>query len=209
MLDKKQQTIEIALSSIIIISIYVATQILSDIGSLKIAYIANFSIDAGTFIYPITFTLRDMIHKKLGKKVAQITVITCAGINLVMALYFAFVASLPSDPTWQLQEAYSSILGPVWRIVVASIVAEVVSELLDTEIYHLFVTKITTKYEWARVLVSNAVSVPIDSAIFAFIAFYGNLPLSSIISIIFANMIIKFLVTLISVPAIYLVKEKK
>ena len=40
----------------------------------------------------------------------------------------------------------------------ASIVAEVVSELVDTEVYHWWVTKVTTRHQWARVLVSNGIS---------------------------------------------------
>lgn len=206
--NKNPNLTSMSVSAVIIITIYVAAQILADIGSLKIAYIGKLSVDAGTFIYPITFTLRDMIHKNLGKKIATTTIISCACINLVMALYFAFVSWLPADPTWPLQDAYASILGPVWRIVAASICAEVIAELIDTEIYHLWVTKVTSKHQWLRVLISNAVSIPIDSGIFAFIAFYGQMPMTSIISIIIVNMIVKFAVTLVSLPCIYIVKEK-
>ena len=143
------------------------SQILADIGSLKITALGPLSFDAGTLIYPFTFTLRDLIHKKLGKKTAQRMILLCAGANLIMAGFFALVASLPADPTWDLQIAFAAVLGPVWRIVVASIIAEIISELIDTEVYQFWVSKITTKHQWARVLVSNAVSVPIDSIIFA------------------------------------------
>ncbi|NMC40369.1 MAG: TonB-dependent receptor [Bacteroidales bacterium] len=47
---------------------YIAAQILSDIGSLKIAWVAGFSIDGGTFIYPLTFTLRDDGSSKFAKE---------------------------------------------------------------------------------------------------------------------------------------------
>ena len=63
---------------------------------------------------------------------------------------FAFVTWLPSDPDWGLQAEFAAILGPVWRIVLASIAAEVVSELLDTEIYMLWVRRIAVRYRWAR-----------------------------------------------------------
>jgi len=54
----------------VIVSLYIAAQIISDVASLKIALIAGFSIDAGTFIYPLTFTIRDLVHKRLGKEAA-------------------------------------------------------------------------------------------------------------------------------------------
>ena len=198
----------ISATAIVVISIYIAAQLLSDIGSLKIAWIAGFSIDAGTFIYPLTFTIRDLVHKQLGKAAARTIIVLAAVINLFMVVFFQFAAWLPQDPSWGLGKEFETILGPVWRIVIASIMAEVVSELIDTEVYHLWVTRITRKYQWARVLSSNAVSTPIDSLIFCWGAFGLALPPSTVWSIFLANVIIKGLVTVVSLPAIYLVKEK-
>ena len=193
---------------IIVISLYIAAQLLSDIASLKITLIAGFSMDAGTFIYPLTFTIRDLIHKRLGKLAARKIIILAAGINLFMALFFHFIAWLPQDPTWGLAKEFSAILGPVWRIVIASIIAEVFSELIDTEIYHLWQSRVTKKYQWMRVLSSNAVSIPIDSLIFCWGAFGFLLPHDVVWSIFFANVIVKGAVTIVSLPAIYLVKAQ-
>ena len=196
------------------VAAYIAAQILADVGSLKIALVAGFSVDGGTFIYPLTFTLRDMVHKLLGRKAARTLVITAAIINMGMALYFLFLSKLPPDPTWMLagvasaQVAFAAVLSPTWRIVLASICAEVVSELVDTELYHLWVTRVTRRFHWARVLVSNSVSVPLDSLIFCWIAFGGLLPNVVIVSIFWANVLMKGLMTLLSLPGIYLVKER-
>ena len=193
---------------IVVISLYIAAQLLSDIASLKISLLGGFSVDAGTFIYPLTFTIRDLVHKRLGKMAARKIIILAAGINLFMALFFHFVAWLPQDPAWGLGKEFTTILGPVWRIVIASIVAEIFSELIDTEIYHLWQSRITTRYQWMRVLSSNTVSIPIDSLIFCWGAFGFLLPHDVVWSIFFANVIVKGAVTIISLPSIYLVKEK-
>jgi len=195
-----------ARAGILTVAAYIAAQMMSDIGSLKIATVAGFSIDGGTFIYPFTFTLRDMVHKLLGRKAARTMIVAAAGINLVMALFFAFLAKLPPDPSWLLQQAFADVLTPVWRIVLASILAEVLSELLDTEIYHLWVNRITRRYQWARVLVSNSVSVPVDSLVFVWLAFGGVLPAAVVWSIFWANVLVKGITTLVSLPGIYLVK---
>ena len=200
---------DIATAAVVIISLYIAAQMLADIASLKIAFIAGFSIDAGTFIYPLTFTLRDLVHKRLGKSVARKVIFLAAAINLFMALFLQFAAWLPQDPSWGLGNEFSAILGPVWRIVIASIVAEVIAELIDTEVYHFWVTRITRRFQWLRVLVSNSVSIPVDSLIFCWGAFGWTLPHSVVWSIFLANVIIKGLVTIVSLPGIYLVKEKK
>ena len=200
---------EIATAAIVVISLYIAAQMLADIASLKIAFIAGFSIDAGTFIYPLTFTLRDLVHKRLGKSAARRVIFVAAGINLFMALFLQFAAWLPQDTAWGLGNEFSAILGPVWRIVIASIVAEVIAELIDTEVYHFWVARITRRFQWLRVLVSNSVSIPVDSLIFCWGAFGWALPHSVVWSIFSANVIIKGLVTIVSLPGIYLVKEKE
>lgn len=196
-------------TGILVVAAYIAAQMLADIGSLKIALVAGFSIDGGTFIYPLTFTLRDMVHKLLGRSAARTTILAAGLINLLMAGYFAFVGQLPPDPTWAMQEAFVSVLNPVWRIVLASIVAELVSELLDTEIYQAWITRVTRRYQWARVLVSNSVSIPVDSLIFCWGAFGGVLGAPVVWSIFWANVLVKGLTTLISLPGIYLVKEQE
>jgi uncharacterized integral membrane protein (TIGR00697 family) len=188
---------------------YVAAQILSDVASLKIADVFGRAIDGGTLIYPITFTLRDLVHKVAGKQVARVLIVAAAVINLFMAGLFWVVDALPlvADSGAQ-SELFGSVLGPVWRIVVASIIAEVIAELIDTEIYSAWVRRFGHRSQWGRVLSSNAVAVPIDSVIFAVIAFAGVVPGSIVTEIIFTNIVVKGVVTVASIPLIYTVKPR-
>ncbi len=196
------------ISQLLVSIFYIAAQMLSDIGSLQIVRFAGMSFDAGTFIYPITFTLRDLAHKTLGVKGVRVLILAGAGINVVMAAYFWFVSTLTPDEAAGSSMLWGSVLSPVWRITAASIVAEVVSELLDTEIYRLIVEKVSRKYQWARVLVSNSLSVPVDSFVFSFLAFYGTMPTRIVFGIVGANILIKMLVTVFSLPLIYTVRER-
>ncbi len=152
------------------------------------------------------------MHKLLGRAAARAVIVAAGVVNLLMAGLFAFAAWLPPDPTWPLQREFVAVLTPVWRIVVASIVAEVGSEFADTEVYHLWVTRVASnlrfaRYQWTRVLVSNGVSVPLDSLIFSWGAFGGQLPAATVWSIFWANVLVKGAVTLVSLPGIYLVPE--
>ena len=192
---------------VIVIAAYIAAQMLSDVMSLKIALVAGLSIDAGTFIYPITFTLRDLAHKTLGIAATRALIFTAAAVNIIMAVAFWFAAQLPADPSAGPQAAFAAVLSPVWRIVFASIVAEVTAELVDTEVYQWWVKRVTTRHQWARVLASNAVSVPLDSVLFVVIAFAGELPGAVIGSIILSNILVKGATTLVSLPLIYAVPE--
>lgn len=194
--------------ALIVVAAYVAAQMIADITSLKIGNVAGLAVDMGTFIYPITFTLRDVVHKIWGKRNAQVLIITAAAVNVFMVLYTAWAAAVPGDPLADpdgvFSAAYALVFGPLWRIVLASILAEVVSELVDTEAYHWFVTRVTKEKQWARVLVSNSVSIPIDTALFAVVAFGGVIPWTAVGEIFLFNLIVKFAVTLLSLPLIYI-----
>ena len=195
--------------TLVVAAAYVAAQMLADITSLKIVVFMGLSMDAGTFVYPITFTLRDLVHKTAGARAARALIVTAAVINLVMAALFWMVARLPGDPAVGAQTEFATVLAPVWRIVMASIVAEVMAELIDTEIYRLWVQRVTRRHQWARVLTSNAVSVPLDSLVFAWGAFGGRMAPSVVWSIVLANVLLKGATTLVSLPLIYAVPERE
>lgn len=201
------------------VGVYVGVQVIAQVTSLKIGTVADRAVDMGTFIYPITFTLRDVIHKAAGRRAARIAIWTSAGVNLFLAAYLTWVTAFTTDPSYPLGEEYEAVLGPIWRIVIASLVAMVVSELIDTEVYHWWVTSITIRFQWLRVLVSNAVSVPIDNIIFAVGAFAplfflsqhqrdASLPWDAVWDIFWVNLVVKGLVSLLSIPFIYLTKDR-
>ncbi len=187
--------------------IYVVIGMLSNISSLRIVEVLGISMDAGTLLYPLTFTLRDLIHKKSDKKTAIHIVYIGVVMNLLMFIVFFIVSKLPADMLVGEQKEFGQVLVGSWRIVLASIVAMFISEVVDSEIYQWYAEKFK-KYHFMRVLTSNFISVPLDSAIVTLIAFYGVMPNSVLISITLVNIAIKYIITLITVPSIYLVKEK-
>jgi uncharacterized integral membrane protein (TIGR00697 family) len=196
---------------------YVGAQVIADVTSVKLGVIADQTVDMGTFVYPITFTLRDVVHKVLGKRAARTLVITAAAVNVVMALYLQWAARAPSADAYPLGAEFEAVLAPLLRITVASILAEVVSELVDTEVYHWFVRRVTTRHQWARVAVSNAVSVPLDNVIFALGAFGAlpglsdhalTLPWGDVWEIFKVNLVVKALVSAASLPLIYLSPDR-
>jgi uncharacterized integral membrane protein (TIGR00697 family) len=188
---------------------YVAAQMLADIASLRVIDVAGHAVDAGTLVYPFTFTLRDLVHKIGGAAAARTLIFLAAGINVLMAGFFWLVARLPADPVTGPQLGFGEVLSPVWGIVVASIAAEVISELVDTEIYRAWVRRFGERRQWGRVLASNAVAIPVDSAVFVGLATaLGVFSTEVAWSIFWLNVVIKMLVTLVSVPWIYWVRPQ-
>lgn len=201
--DQKIKKINLPLLSS---SLYIASQLIANILSTKIVIlpIINLAVDGGTIIYPLTFTLRDMVHKTWGKINARQVIIIAALLNGLMFTLFWLIGKMTPDPDWQLQRAYEQILLPVGRIVLASVIAQIISELIDTEIFS-FIYKKTG--DLTAVLLSNLAGLLFDSVIFTLIAFLGNLLFSTVLQIILANILIKLIISVLSAPAIKLVPQ--
>lgn len=206
--------------TIILAGVYIFLQMTADIAAAKVVMFGNIVLpflgplvmDAG-IIYAVTFTWRDLVHKQLGKRAAQVAIILAAAINVLMALYFQLVIMLPAEPEWSAaggQAAFTFIFGLVPRIVIASIIAEIFSELVDTEAYQKWVDRFGKRAQWARVVVSNAISIPLDSLIFVSVAFLGEpwFTFTVFSSMFLWNIIVKGVVTALTFWTIYLIPDK-
>jgi uncharacterized integral membrane protein (TIGR00697 family) len=204
-LDKIQATI-------ILCGLYLFFSFAGNIAATKVTYFGKMITDAG-FIYYLTFTWRDLIHKQLGKKAAITTIYTAGIINLLAALYFQFVVNLPAEQSWLAsggQSAWQFLFGLQFRIVIASIIAQILSELADTKTYQWWTDGFgKNKPQWLRVIVSNTLSIPIDSILFPLIAFTGIINWIGILQMFLTNLALKSIATAISWWMIYLVPEKK
>ena len=63
-----------------------------------------------------------------------------------------------------------------------------------------------SRHQWLRVLLSNLFSVPLDSAVFVLVAFAGRYDPVSLMAIFIGNIVVKYIVSLLSMGSIYLVK---
>jgi len=133
--------------------------------------------------------------------------------NVAQALYLAGMGALPSPGFFGLAEAWSAVFALVPAITIGSIAAEVISEWVDTEIYHVLRHK---GPQWLAVLGSNAVSLPLDSFLFGVLGFWilpkflgGHAePFMGAMAIVAGQILWKAIVTIVSLPTIYLVKDK-
>jgi len=142
-------------------------------------------VSVATFIFGITFTMRDRVHSKLGRKNVYIMIGIAAFLNLAV-----------------------TIIGAVeWRIVIASFISIILAETADTEIYQRHISESWT----LRVLKSNSVSIPLDSVLFNTIAFYGFYTNWEVASIIFGEIVFKAIVSAIMAlrPIEYFITLKK
>lgn len=190
----------------VIAAAYAGLQLISNTASLRVGLVAGFAVDMGTFCYPLTFTLRDLAHKVLGKSGATALIWASAIICLFATGYFALCTAAPS--AGDDNDAFNTVFSPMWRLVAASIAAMVVSELADTAVYQWFVSRRKDR-QWMRVIVSNAVSIPLDNIIFAVGAFAWALPWQTVFEIFIFNLVVKFAVSIAGAPMIYLARDRQ
>lgn len=192
---------------LVAVGAYIGVSLMANVMSVRIVLLGPWAIDAGTFTYPLTFTLRDVVHKAGGRTAARVTIVTGAALNLVMVGAFWVAARLPADLSVGPQTEFGDLLVPVARIVVGSVIAQLVAELVDTEIYHRVLLWLGSRHQWARVVLSNLVSIPTDSVVFALVAFAGDVPTATLVEIMWTNVLVKSATTALTWPLIYTVRE--
>ena len=186
---------------------YVAAQMVADISNLRNLTIAGFAVSAFSIAYPLTFTLRDMVHKLAGPHVARTLIIAAAVIYLVVQAFFSIISSLPPEMTEAESVAFGQLLSPEWRFLMAAVVASVVSQLVDTEIYTRWMARFGRENQWGRVIFSNIISIPLDRILFLLLALAGSMSTEGFVEAFIGTTIVRLIFGIISIPGIYLVEE--
>jgi hypothetical protein len=211
MINIRRLGIDRVQAGIILSGLYIFFSLAGNIAATKVTYLGDLVMDAG-FIYSLTFTWRDLIHKQLGQRSAITTIWLAAAINLMAALYFQLVVLLPAQTDWATaggQTAWSFLFSLQMRITLASILTALIAELIDTKVYQLWTRGDRDKWpQWTRVFVSNSVSIPIDSLLFPVIAFAGVVGMEGLQQMFWTNIVVKAAVTALVFWTIYLVPEK-
>lgn len=188
---------------ILLVGLFITALTTSNIISTKIFMIGGIALTVGVVAYPITFLISDTISEVWGKRTARQMVMAGLFANIVMLILLYFARILPPAPFWPNQEAFDLILGGVPRVVLASLLAYIVSQTYDVWSFHFWKNKTNGKHLWLRNNASTMVSQILDSVIFVTVAFYGLMPNEAVISMIAVQYIVKFGIALIDTPLCY------
>jgi len=183
----------------IIIGLFVTTLIVSNIASVKIISVHGIVFDAGTILFPLAYILGDIITEIYGfKKLKQLLYIGIAMLLVTFGVLYV-VQLLPALDT-QAQQAYTTILGPLWRIIVASRTAIFFGELLNSYILAKLKIKYQGKRLWGRLVGSTTIGSLTDTIIFSAIAFAGTINSKDLMNLILTVFCIKMLTELVLSP---------
>lgn len=193
---------------LILVSVaYVAAQMVADISNLRDLTLFGFAVSAFSIAYPLTFTLRDMVHKLAGPHVARTLIIAAAVIYVVTQAFFAIIASLPPQMSEAERITLGTLLTPEWRFLLAAVLASVISQLIDTEIYTRWLQRFGQEKQWGRVLASNVISIPLDRILFLVLALAGTVSTERFLELFIGTTIVRLIFGIIAIPGIYLVEE--
>jgi hypothetical protein len=187
---------------IILVSVFIGSITIASVLASKIINVFGLFVPAGILAYSITFVCTDVISEIWGKETAKNTVIG-GFIALLTALILVRIGLIwPKAPFWDGEEAFHAILGSTSRIIIASFVAYLVSQLHDVWAFHFWKRVTHERHLWLRNNLSTATSQFLDSMIFITIAFYGVMP---VWPLIIGQWIIKFAIGVLDTPVIYAV----
>jgi hypothetical protein len=142
------------------------------IGGKLIQFFGLFTQSIGIILWPIVFILTDLINEHFGKdgvkKLTYVTVglISFAFIILTIAIKIPATTFSPIN-----NEVFKTVFGQSQWIIVGSIIAFLISQLVDVYTF-LFFKKITgNKFIWLRATGSTLISQLVDTFVVQYIAF--------------------------------------
>lgn len=189
----------------VLVALFVAVLLISNIASTKILTIWKFTFDGGTLLFPLSYIFGDILTEVYGFRRSRRVIWLGFFSALIMSLVLFVVQILPPAGDWTNQKAYEAVLGFVPRIVAASLLAYFAGEFTNSMI--LSRLKILTKgrYLWTRTIGSTLIGEGFDTIIFCMVAFYGVLPASVFKAVLISNYIFKCAVEIIFTPLTYLI----
>ena len=188
-------------------TIFLTSLIIASVVASKVIMIFDFFIlPAAVIAYAFTFLATDVINEKYGKEEAK-KMVRFGFLALIFGTILIYIAGLlpvaPFAP--ERQEAFEIILGHNWRIVLASLTAYYIAQMVDINIFNWLKKKF--KHKWLRNNVSTWCGQAIDTCIFITIAFYGIVPELGIM--ILSQYLFKIVLAAIDTPLFYLFTRKK
>jgi len=186
-----------------------AAVIIANIQVLKLIEVFGLETALGNVIYASIFLATDILNENHTKKDAQkavwigFFVLISTTIVMQVTLYF-----IPSENDF-INPHISEIFSLMPRIVIASLIAYLVSQNHDVWFYAKMKKKDKSKRLWLRNNLSTVSSQLIDNTIFTLIAFVGLQSWETIGQIFFTALLMKIIVAACDTPFLYLARKIK
>lgn len=191
----------------ILSGIFIAGLIAANLLGSKVTVLFGVAVSVGIFSYPLTFMVTDVIGEVYGQKKAR-ELVWAAVIAQVLILALTLISiKLPAASRYELNEEYVKVFSGSVRVVFASLVAFIASQIHDVWAFDFWKKKTGGKYLWLRNNLSTFVSQAIDTLLFLFIAFYkisDRFTVDFILHLAVSYWLFKIAFAVIDTPFVYL-----
>ena len=177
----------------------------------------SLDLTTGVLLWPVVFVLTDVINEYFGKRGVQFLSFTAVGLIIYAFLMISLSIDLVPSGFWigqaqengvpDMQQAFGAVFGQSNWIIVGSLVAFLIGQLLDVFVFQFINRKTNQKMIWLRATGSTLVSQFVDSFIVLYIAFVigpAKWSISLFLAVGLVNYMYKFSVAILLTPVIYL-----
>jgi hypothetical protein len=193
---------------IILAGIFITNAIIAELIGGKLIYVGDYVMSVGILPWPIVFVTTDLINEYFGQNgVRKLSILTASLIAycfvvLYIALQIPAVKGIGLVSDFQ----FNGVFGQSMWIIVGSIIAFLVSQLIDVAVFHFFKKETGNKMIWLRSTGSTVISQFFDSFIVLGIAFWltGKLSTEVFISSALTGYFVKLGIAIAMTPLIYL-----
>ena len=180
----------------------------------------SFNLTCGVLIWPLEFIITDIVNEYFGPKAVRRISYTAVVLIIYAFLMFYGAMKIPPADFWissrqsdgipNMQDAFGGIFGQGMWIILGSLVAFLVSQLVDVTVFHKIKKVTGEKMIWLRATGSTLVSQLVDSFVVLFIAFkIGNgWSWQLVLAICLLNYLYKFTMAILLTPFIYLIEKQ-
>lgn len=180
----------------------------------------SFNLTCGVLLWPLEFVITDIVNEYYGPRaVRRISYTAVVLIAYAFVMFYAAMNIPPAD-FWitsketegiaNMQDAFGGIFGQGMWIIAGSLIAFLVSQIVDVTVFHKIKKRTGQKWVWLRATGSTLVSQLVDSFIVLFIAFkIGNgWSWKLVLAICLVNYLYKFTMAIILTPLIYFAENR-
>ncbi|NLA62439.1 MAG: queuosine precursor transporter [Bacteroidales bacterium] len=190
-----------------LIGIIAGSVVMMNILVNKSVLIFGLGATSGNVFYSMMYLATDILSENYGGKEARKSIMIGFFIS-ILTMIGAWVALAMTPAPWDIaHEPLSLILTPMFRIVLGSMVAFFVSNMIDTYTYQWLKKKFPNQL-WIRNNGSTMSSQLVDSLLFATIALLDTMPFVAWLQVVLSTYLLKVIIAIIDTPFLYFVAKR-
>lgn len=189
--------------------LFVTLVVLTNTVGVKLFEISGLVFPVSLVWFPFTFLVTDIVSEVFGAKRATFLVVTGFLMSIVLLAFVQIGIALPTSPIYSLGPQYDAVFAPVWRLLLASMAAYLMAQVVDVRLFHAFKKLTNGRHLWLRNNGSTALSQLVDTVAVNFIFLYDNPAVfqgstSDLLMIIVSSYLAKLAIAVLDTPFCYL-----